>query len=84
MRYRPGQSWAAKGGLTTLVAYDPAEPADDRGRRPSDVCVGMLADPELAGRVADALNADYSTPSVSSATIASTVHTPRAPGSPAR
>lgn len=62
MRYRPGQSWAAKGSLTTLVAYDPAEPADDRGRRPSDVLVGMLINPELAGRVADALNAALPAP----------------------
>ncbi len=56
-RLRPGASWAAKGGMTTLVVYDPDEPADELGRRPSDRLVGTLATPELAAEIADAVNA---------------------------
>lgn len=42
-RLRPEASWLGKDGpLCTIAAHDPAEPADDRGRRPSDVLVGIV------------------------------------------
>jgi hypothetical protein len=55
-RLRPGGSWAAKGGLTTLVAYDPAEEPDGQGRRPSDVNAGTVLNPYFAAAVCDAYN----------------------------
>jgi hypothetical protein len=55
-RLRPGGSWAAKGGLTTLVAYDPAENPDDRGRRPSDINAGTVLNPYFAKAVCDTYN----------------------------
>ncbi len=54
---RPGGHCAAKGGLTTLWAYDPAEQPDDAGRRPSDVNVGTVLTPQLATDLCDAYNA---------------------------
>jgi hypothetical protein len=57
LRLRPGASWAAKGGLTTLVQYDPDEPPDDRGRRASDRLVGTVETPGLAEALCDAYNA---------------------------
>lgn len=53
---RPARSWAAKGGLTTLVAYDPAEEPDDRGRRPTEINAGTVLGPRLAAAVCDAYN----------------------------
>lgn len=56
-RLRPGGSWATRGGLTTLVDYDPAEPADDQGRRQSDVNAGTVLTPALAEEICDVVNA---------------------------
>lgn len=56
-RLRPGASWTARGGLTTIVAQDPAEEPDSAGRRPSDLLVGMVLNPGLAAEICDAYNA---------------------------
>lgn len=42
-RLRPGASWLGKDGpLCTIAAHDPAEEPDGKGRRPSDVLVGVV------------------------------------------
>jgi hypothetical protein len=45
-RWRIGASWASKdpaaSPLVTIAEYDPAEPADEQGRRKSDRLVGSL------------------------------------------
>ncbi len=51
---RPGGHCVAKGGLTTLWAYDPRETPDATGRRPSDINAGTVLTPELAGLVCEA------------------------------
>jgi len=63
-RLRPGGSWAAKGGLTTLVSYDPAEEADGQGRRPSDMNAGTVLNPYFAKVVCDAYNQCRPAPAV--------------------
>lgn len=55
-RLRPAGSWLAKGGLTTLIAYDPAEAPDDRGRRPSEINAGTVLTPTLAAEICAAVN----------------------------
>ncbi len=57
---RPGGHCAAKGGLTTLWAYNPRETPDDAGRRPSDINAGTVLTPELAGLVCEAYAARLS------------------------
>jgi hypothetical protein len=52
---RPGGSWSAKGGLTTLVAEGDG-PADEQGRRPGDVNVGTVLSPGLAAEICEAVN----------------------------
>jgi hypothetical protein len=54
---RPGASWYAKGGLTTIVVHDPDEEPDSLGRRPSDLNVGTVLTPVLAAAVCSAYNA---------------------------
>jgi hypothetical protein len=54
---RPGGSWHPKGGLTTIVGYDPDEAPDLQGRRRSDVLVGMVLTPALATEICRAVNA---------------------------
>lgn len=56
-RLRPGGHCEAKGGLTTLWAYDPAEEPDGQGRRPADMNVGTVLTPELARALCAAYNA---------------------------
>lgn len=53
---RPGGHCAAKGGLTTLWAFDPAEEPDSQGRRPSDVNAGTVLTPDLARALCVAYN----------------------------
>ena len=56
-RLRPGASWLGKDGpLCTIAAHDPDDPPDDRGRRPSDVLVGIILT-GLAQPACDAYNA---------------------------
>jgi hypothetical protein len=54
---RPGGSWHSKGGLTTIVGYDPAETPDLHGRRRSDVNLGTVLTPALATEICRAVNA---------------------------
>lgn len=57
---RPAGGWMLKGGLTTLIGYDPAEEADERGRRPSEVNAGTVLNPTLARVLCEAYNARVS------------------------
>jgi hypothetical protein len=54
-RWRVGQCWSAKGGLTTVVEVG-RQPADEQGRRPDDRLVGVMETPELARFVVAAVN----------------------------
>lgn len=55
-RLRPGGHCEAKGGLTTLWAYDPAEEPDAQGRRLSDINAGTVLTPDLARALCAAYN----------------------------